>query len=250
MTENQENHYLTSSGSALSVNDGQKAPYMLPPKRASEGRAANSVVYTPVDNVGDVPFQLYAEGDINGFKKINELVKNAGFSSFDQALEAASMDPLKGERTWKEYLQARAANPDVQAWVAANSRGGSGGVSNSTTTSVNESSRSQAGSILDQNYKDQLGRTASKKEIIDFQQALNEQQQNNPTVTNSRSVSGGGSTTSSTNTKGGFDYTRFARQYAQKQPEFEDRYAAVTFMSILDSAISDPNAIDQLVAGA
>ncbi len=239
----------TASASGLAVNDGESNNVFMPPKRMSPGRQIGEVVYTPIEAIGDLPFQLYAENDIEGFKSLNALVENAGFSSFSQAMQAAALDPEKDTRTWRDYLRARANDPAVQEFVAANGGGGSGGVSNSVNTSISESSRSQAGTILDQNFQSQLGRTASKQEIIDFQEALNEQQRNNPTVTTSRSVSGKGSSTSTTQSKGGFDYTRFARQYAQRQPEFKDRYAAVTFMSLLDSAISNPNSLDELVAG-
>lgn len=245
----EDNPFLQGATSGLAVNNGDTYTTFMPPKRMSPGREIGQVNYTNVEDIGDLPFQLYAEGKYQDFERLNSLVENAGFSSFSQALQAAAMDPLKGSRTWREYLAARAADPRVQEYVSASRGGGSGGVSNSVNTSISESSRSQAGAILDQNFQSELGRTASKQEIIDFQEALNEQQRSNPTVTTSRSVSGKGSSTSTTQSKGGFDYTRFARQYAQRQPEFKDRYAAVTFMSLLDSAISNPNVLDELVAG-
>ena len=204
-----------------------------------------------VESIADYPDYLYSNGRMGEFKHIMTLVEKAGFSSWNEALAGMTMDDRKSERSWEQYLADRAADPRIQQFLAETGRGGGGGggVSNSVNTSISESSRSQAGAILDQNFQSELGRTASKQEIIDFQDALNEQQRNNPTVTTSRSVSGGGSSTSTTQSKGGFDYTRFARQYAQRQPEFKDRYAAVTFMSLLDSAISNPNALDELVAG-
>lgn len=203
-----------------------------------------------IDTIADLPDRLYANGAYGEFERILTLVEKAGFSSWNEALAGMTMDDRKSERSWEQYLIDRASDPELQRFLAASGRGGgSGGVSNSVNTSISESSRSQAGAILDQNFQSQLGRTASKQEIIDFQEALNEQQRNNPTVTTSRSVSGKGSSTSTTQSKGGFDYTRFARQYAQRQPEFKDRYAAVTFMSLLDTAISNPNALDELVAG-
>ena len=244
------NKYLNGAGpSGLAVNDGETNTVFMPPKRMSPGREIGETIYTPIEAFGDLPFQLFSAGDMRGFEQLNSLIENAGFSSFSEAIQAASMDPDKDKRTWQQYLEERTKDPLIQKYVAAARGGGGGGVSNSTTTSISESSRSQAGAILDQNFQSQLGRTGSKQEIMDFQQALNEQQRNNPTVTRSNSVSGKGSTTSKTQTQGGFDYTRFARQYAQKQPDFKDRYAAVTFMSLLDAAISDPNALDELVAG-
>lgn len=203
----------------------------------------------PVDALAKLPDQLYAAGDLQELKSISDLVKDAGFSSWSEALAAASMDPEKDNRSWREYLQERAKTPEL--WKEFNDRdgGGSGGAFSSTSTSVNLSSRSQAASIADENFKSQLGRTASKQEIMDFQEALNEQQKRNPSVTKTSGYSSKGSSTSTSTSSGGFDYTRFARQYAQSQPEFQDRYAAVKFMDILDKAISDPNTIDALVGG-
>lgn len=202
------------------------------------------------DSIADLPDRLFAEGRVQEFEDLAKLVKKAGFTSWNQAVAAATMDPDKDKRSWEQYLQWRASDPDIQAWLKQNGEGGSGGVSNSTSVSTDLSSRSEAANIADANFRSQLGRTASKQEIMDFQEALNEQQSNNPSVTRSRTVSGKGSSSSNSTTTGGFDYTRFARQYAQQQPEFKDRYAAITFMDILDTAISDPNSIDALVKGS
>lgn len=203
----------------------------------------------PLSELKSLPDQYYAAGNLAELETLADLVKKAGFDSWDEALAAASMDPNKEQRSWREYLTERAKTPEL--WKEFNDRNGkgSGGAFSSTSTSVNLSSRSQAGSIADENFKQQLGRTASRQEIIDFQQALNEQQKKNPNVTKTSGYSSGGSSTSSTTSSGGFDYTRFARQYAQSQPGFQERYAAVKFMDILDSAISDPNSLDALIGG-
>lgn len=199
------------------------------------------------ESIADLPDRLYAEGRVQDFQDLSDLVKKAGFTSWSQAVNAAAMDPMKSQRSWEQYLKDRAADPNIQAYLKLSGGGGGGGVTNSRSVTTDESSRSEAGNILDANFKDQLGRTASKEEIIGFQQALNEQQRNNPSISQSRTASGGGSSSTRTSTSGGFDYTRFARQYAQSQPDFKDRYAAVTFMDILDTALSDPNSIDALV---
>ena len=204
----------------------------------------------PMNTLADLPDQLYAAGELEELRTIADLVKNAGFSSWSQALAAASMDPDKENRSWRDYLTERAKTPELwKEFNDENGSSGSGGAFSSTSTSVNLSSRSQAATIADENFRSQLGRTASKQEIMDFQEALNEQQRRNPNVTKTSGYSSGRNTTSNSTSTGGFDYTRFARQYAQSQPEFQDRYAAVKFMDILDKAISDPNTIDALVGG-
>jgi hypothetical protein len=197
----------------------------------------------PLSELESLPDQLYAAGELTELKSLADLVKDAGFSSWSEALNAAAMDPEKESRSWREYLQVRAQTPEL--WKEFNDRNGSGGGS-STTTTTNLSSRSEAAVIADENFRKQLGRTASKEEIMAFQDALNEQQRNNPSVTRSNSFKGGSTSVSS----GGFDFTRFARQYAQSQPEFKDRYAAVKFMDALDKAISDPNSLDDLIGGS
>lgn len=201
----------------------------------------------PLSQLETLPDQYYAAGELGELRTLADLVKDAGFASWNEALNAAAMDPMKDSRSWREYLQERAKTPDL--WKEFNDRDGSGS-SSSTSTSVNLSSRSEAATIADENFRRQLGRTASKQEIMDFQQALNEQERGNPTVTRSNTSSGKGSSSTTSTTSGGFDYTRFARQYAQSQPEFSDRFAAMTFMDALDKAISDPNSLDALVGGS
>lgn len=202
----------------------------------------------PLSQLESLPDQLYAAGELGELRTLADLVKDAGFSSWTEALNAAAMDPMKDSRSYREYLQERAKTPEL--WKEFNDRNGSGGSSSSTSSSVNLSSRSEAATIADENFRKQLGRTASKQEIMDFQDALNEQQRGNPTVTRTNTTSGKGSSMSTSTTSGGFDYTRFARQYAQSQPEFADRFAAMTFMDALDKAISDPNSLDALVGGS
>lgn len=242
---------VQGDSSGLTINTGQTQTTAYPAKRMSPGRTIGSPVFAPAESIADLPDRLFAEGRVQDFQDLADLVKKAGFTSWSQAVSAASMDPKKDTRSWEDYFRWRASDPDIQAWLKINGSGsGSGGVTNSRTVSTDESSRSEAGAILDANFQSQLGRTASKQEIIDFQQALNEQQRKNPSISQSTTSSGKGSSSTRTSTSGGFDYTRFARQYAQSQPDFQDRYAAITFMDILDSALSDPNSIDALVKGA
>lgn len=202
-----------------------------------------------VDALADLPDRMYANGDIEGYKGLAKLVKNAGFSSWREALAGAAFSENAGQESWSSYLQTRANDPNIREFVKSQGKGGSGGTSTSTSTSVSLSSESQAGAIADSTFRSELGRTASDDEIGGFQKALNAQQKANPSVTNSTTTSRGRSSSSSSTSKGGFDYTRFARQYAQSQDGYAERYAGIKFMDILDSALADPNSIDALVAG-
>jgi hypothetical protein len=211
-----------------------------------DGQVSNRTpVYQSIDELKDLPAQLYANGDIAGYKGLMELVKNSGFTSWSQALQSAAMDTEKSNRSWEEYLRWHASLPGVQEFVKTQ---GSGGPTSYTNTSVNKSSLTEAGRIADENFKSELGRGASADEVAAFQKALNEQQAANPTVQQQYN-SGGKNQSIRSTTSGGFDYTRFAREYAQSQEGYAERYAGQTFMKILDTAIGNPNALDRMVSG-
>ena len=96
--------------------------------------------------------------------------------------------------------------------------------------------------MLDQAFTQYLGRTATDEEVATWQELLNQAQRQNPTVT--RSVPGGGVT--NVTTTGGFEPTRFAREYAQSQEGYAERYAALNFMNSLDRVLSGGgNALDE-----
>ena len=179
--------------------------------------------------------------------QLEKLYKSAGYSSWKEALDGAAMDNDKYNRSWQEFLEARAANPIIQKLVAAGGSGG--GPFYSRDTSVNLSSLSEAAQIADQTFGQELGRTASTQEAADFQKALNAQQRANPQVSIQSGTQTKGSRVSKSSQTGGFDATRFAREYAQSQEGYGERFAGITFMDVIDKAISDPNALDQIIAG-
>lgn len=246
MTE--KNPFLGGSGGT--VGSGQWIEDKAYTTGSGVSTAPPRQVMKSVSELENLPDLMYSNGDIDGFTRLRDLVKNAGFSSWNEALTAAALDDSKTQRTWEDYLVARSKDPNIQSFLKAEERGrGGGGPTSSTSTSVNLSSETQAGAIADSNFRSELGRTASNDEIAGFQEALNAQQRKNPSVTNTTGFSSKGRSTSSSTSKGGFDYTRFARQYAQSQDGYAERFAGLKFMEILDSALADPNAIDALVAG-
>jgi hypothetical protein len=187
--------------------------------------------------------------DPKRYARILDLVKRNGFTTFEDALETASFDRNSMSRSWEDWAAERANNPVIAAEYAKASRG-SGGPTNQTNIQTTLSSASQAGAILDENFKSELGRTGTAEEAAAFQQALNEQQRKNPSV--SRSVgyqSGSGTGRTNTTTTSGFDYGRFAQEYARSQEGYAEQFAGIRFMEILDQAISSPNSIEKIVQG-
>jgi hypothetical protein len=159
----------------------------------------------------------------------------------------ASVDNQKRDRDILSFGKWRAKQPAVVDAYKSNQAGSGGGPFSSTQTSINLSTESQAGNILDANFDEQLGRTSTDAEAQDFQKALNEQQRQNPSVSTQKGYSSGSNTTSTSTSSGQFDPTRFAREYASQQDGADERYAGQTFMDILDLAISKPNAISEML---
>jgi len=191
-----------------------------------------------------------AANNPKAYGQIEDLVEAAGFTSVSAALKAAALDDNKDSRSWGEYLVGRSKNPYIQKMLNdGRGSGGSGGAYSSRNTSTRLSSETEAGTVADQNFQSYLGRTASNDEARDFQKALNERERKSPTVTNTSGYSDGrGGGYSNSVSTGGFDPSRFAREYAMSQEGYAERFAGMTFMNILDKAIADPNAIDDLIA--
>lgn len=193
---------------------------------------------------------ILAANNPGQYAAVEKLVESAGFTSVDAALKFASLDASKDTQSWDQYLLKRSKNPYVRKMVGESGSGGGGGGAYSTTnTSTRLSSASEAGVVADRNFESLLGRTATNAESQDFQKALNEQEKKNPSVTNTSGYSSGsGSGYSNSTSTGGFDPTRFGREYAMSQEGYAERFAGMTFMNILDKAIAEPNAIDDLIA--
>lgn len=112
------------------------------------------------------------------------------------------------------------------------------------STDVALSSASQAQSILDAAFQQNLGRVATEEETSIFQQALNMMEEMNPSKSVIEGVSGQRSDKRTQTTVSGFDPRTFAREYTMSMPEYANTFAATTFMDALDSFLKEPNALD------
>ena len=182
----------------------------------------------------DVWLRVNQPEEYNGLKK---LMKAAKYSSWSSVLKGATFTntPIM------EFLTEQ-----VDTASAAGIGGTGSGPYSTKTSNVSLSSDSSAAATLDQMYQQELGRTATDEEIAAFKKALNAQQMASPSTSVTKGVSAGRSSTSNSVTTTGFDPTRFARQYAQSQEGFGERYAGITFMDALDKAISSPDSLDQM----
>ena len=214
----------------------------------------NAPQWASVDQEVNLLNQMYASGDMEGYQNLVNLVKKAGFSSFEEALLGASLDPEKETRSWEEYLQFRAQDPGIQAWLKEygpeepGGNGADGPFRYSTTTST-ISPESAAATDIDTVFQAELGRRATDAEIRAYTKLLNKQQAANPQTTVQSGTQSGNNRNTNSSTTGGFDPARFAMEYAQSQPEYAENFAATTFMSVLDRAISSPNALDDIASG-
>ena len=151
------------------------------------------------------------------YDELDELLLDTRFNSWEEFFDSAS----RQNTPWREYLTFRAGLGEGRG------RGGGGGGPTSSVTLTNEA---VAGAQLDATFTQYLGRTASDDEVQTYQKLLNAQERANPL----RRTNGANNVTS-----GGFDPTRFAREYAQSQEGYAERFAAVNFMSALDKALAN-----------
>lgn len=247
----------SGTGTNMTVNTGKFVPSSKTYYQAgsAQGTVVSEDPYNLVPEIVSIDKVMMIETDLYNnepakWEELRKLYTSAGYTSWKDAVEGASFDSNKTGRSFMQFLTDRANDPIVQRLVAAGGSGGSGGGPfYSRDTSVNLSSASEAAQIADQTFTQELGRTASDKEAAAFQKALNAQQQANPQVSIQSGTQSSGSRVSKSKQTGGFDATRFAREYAQSQEGYGERFAGFTFMNVIDKAISDPNALDQIIAG-
>ncbi len=162
------------------------------------------------------------------YDALEELLLDTRFNSWEEFFDSAS----RQNQPWQDYLVFRAGLGEGRG------RGGGGGGPTSSVTLTNEA---VAGAQLDATFTQYLGRTASDDEVQTYQKLLNAQERANPV----RRTNGANNVTS-----GGFDATRFAREYAQSQEGYAERFAAVNFMSALDNALANRgNALEEFAKG-
>lgn len=215
------------------------------PYTAGSALMANADTAVPTEYLGeDYSGPIPTWGDYDVWLRVNQpeqydglkkLMKAAKYSSWSSVLKGATFTNTPIMEFLTEQVDA----------AGADGSGGSGPYS-TKTSNVSLSSESSAAATLDQMYQQELGRTATDKEIAAFKKALNAQQMASPSTSVTKGVSAGKSSTSNSVTTTGFDPTRFARQYAQSQEGFGERYAGITFMDALDKAISSPDSLDQM----
>lgn len=147
----------------------------------------------------------------------------------------------------KQLLAQDAAN-GVSPDGSSTSRGGRGGgysgpvTSMQKATSVNLTDPMSARKLVDTALESYLGRKATAQEQEKFLNTLNKREQKSPTVTTQVSTTtpggpGMSSTESSTMTKGGFNPSVFAEEFARGQQGAGEYQAATTYLDTFISAL-------------
>lgn len=197
----------------------------------------------------------WRQNDRQQYAWLMEQLKAGGFQSWDEFLGEAG---YSGKPVWDALAGAVESNAP---FYDANAGTGDGPFSTTTTenrSSTDLSSQSEAAGSLEAIFQQELGRLPTEKEVNAFQKALNAEQAKNASVTTGTSTTSGTrsgnnttqSVTGSTTTTGGFDPGRLAREFAQSRPMWAETQAATTFMKLLDTAVSNPDALSRLVAEA
>lgn len=148
------------------------------------------------------------------------------------------------------YGAGKKISPEVLAGMVFNpkkGRGGGGGGSGPgpgqpgggplTTRSTNLTNRGEAKRLLDELFKDKLGRGVNESEVSGFLAKLNSAQRANPSVTTQQmNADGSGGTTSTT---GGMDPVQFGQDYvmSQKGGEVNARTVGVDYLQMALGAL-------------
>ena len=127
------------------------------------------------------------------------------------------------------------------------------GTTKSKQTTQTEYSTSAAASDITAAYKSELGFEPGAADIAAYQKAVNKQAKGEPAVYTSTTTTAPGkggilsTSTSTSKSQTGFDPTRFAVEYARSNPEYAENFAVRNFMQLIDSALTDPRRIGQVV---
>jgi len=127
------------------------------------------------------------------------------------------------------------------------------GTTKSKQTTTTEYSTSAAASDITAAYKSELGFEPGAADIAAYQKVVNKQAKGEPAVYTSTTTTAPGkggilsTSTSTSKSQTGFDPTRFAIEYARSNPEYAENFAVRNFMQLIDSALTDPRRIGQVV---
>lgn len=217
------------------------------PYTAGTALMANADTAVPIEYLGeDYNGPIPTWGDYDVWLRVNQPEQYDGLKKIMKAAKYSSWSSVLKGATFTSTPIMEFLTEQAETASAAGLGGAGSGPYTTKTSNVSLSSESSAAATLDQMYQQELGRTATDKEIAAFKKALNAQQMSSPSTSVTNGVSAGRSSTSKSVTTTGFDPTRFARQYAQSQEGFGERYAGITFMDALDKAISSPDSLDQM----
>lgn len=244
----------------VTINTGQKQTVMVPAVKPALAKDIGAPLgsgrtemwqFVPAAQLANLPQLMWDQGDLKGSLELMKLVKAAGYSSWEDALAGAANDPMRAQRGYMDFLRERAEQAKALGLDLDGSGGGGGGDGpfSYTTTTATVFDESNAAALADQVWQQELGRMATDDEIRAFQKALNVYQRSQPATSSVTGVQSGNNRTQNQVNETGFDPTRFATEYARSRPDYAEHYAGVQFMDLLDKAISEPNALDDLIAG-
>jgi hypothetical protein len=216
------------------------------------------------------PISLPGLGPVNGdeAKAWFKFLKNNNKARYDQFIteivargvpKSAAQKVWNDAVDWTQTVGTNSSNPedyldklDPSDYQGATKKYGT---QKQRDERVTQYSPSNAAQIVSDTMEQELGRTASTNEIAAGTAALNAAATKEPGIfegTTTTAPGGKGFELGSTTTKGtqttGFDPTMFARNFARSQPDFAESFAAKNVLKIINSLLTDRNAIGNVVS--
>jgi hypothetical protein len=197
-----------------------------------------------------------------------KFLKNNNKARYDQLvaeIAARGVPKSAAAKVWNDALEwvssigSTSSNPedyldvlDPSDYAGATKKYGTTKVRDERVTQYSPSSAAQ---IVSDTTEQELGRTASANEIAAGTAAMNAAAMKEPGIfegTTTTAPGGKGFELGQTTTKGtqttGFDPTMFARNFARSQPDFAESFAAKNVLKIVNSLLTDRNAIGNVVS--
>ena len=216
------------------------------------------------------PISLPGLGPVNGdeAKAWFKFLKNNNKARYDQFLvelaargvsKSAAQKVWNDAVDWTQTLGSNSSNPedyldilDPSDYQGATKKYGTTKVRDERVTQYSPSTGAQT---ISDTMEQELGRTASANEIAAGTAAMNAAATKEPSIfegTTTTAPGGKGFELGQTSTKGtqttGFDPTMFARNFARSQPDFAESFAAKNVLKIVNSLLTDRNAIGNVVS--